>query len=648
MPNYEEYRGRNASFINPFNFVSVDLKNESYDIDKRKNIEDVKGKHSGVLKCRLIARTPIAVPDTSKVLLMGRNNKHKGYYFMRTPDGKPMIPGSSLRGVIRSTFETVTDSCFLTTDETRSITNRTKGAFKAGLLYKNNNGEIQLYNAERYIFAVKSEEPIGTKRDGTLIYNYAPDRRSQGKTLEIKEKDLAGYSYGQPVRFRPAVGSRTKKDKNGKEYPVGKYIQNIYPIKSNSTKNVNVRGIEDGYICIGEPFSGKKHFESVFCKKALEKLPTSPGGVNPLDKAVKDLEEILKIYNDERININAKNGRKFYQGRDYTSISNGSYLPVWYTIDSTNNSVYLSVASIGRFAYKKTMGNMLGKHKRCTSRENACPACRLFGMVGDKSLGTRVRISDACMDKRVQLGDLIPLKELAGPKISYLPFYLRNSQNTKDSWNYDSNSVTLAGRKYYWHNTADNAYKEYNEKKQMGERNSSMELMGVNSSFCFEVYFNGLTETELDQLIWTITLGDNREDSDLCHKIGHGKPIGLGSAKIIIESGVERAFGNGEYRVSPITINVKDEQRLGFDQNALTAIKQISDLKACSLPVTYPAVVDNNGRIYNDSYNNHASHQWFSNNYSIGKTPHKVLPPIGEQNNQNKSLRYVKEMPNRY
>ena len=170
----------------------------------------------------------------------------------------------------------------------------------------------------------------------------------------------------------------------------------------------------------------------------------------------------------------------------------------------------------------------------------------------------------------------------------------------------------------------------------------------AENHFSFEVYFNGLTETELDQLIWTITLGDNREDSDLCHKIGHGKPIGLGSAKIIIESGVERTFGNGEYRVSPITINVKDVQRLGFDQNALTAIKQISDFKACSLPVTYPAVVDNNGRIYNDSYNNHASHQWFSNNYSIGKTPHKVLPPIGEQNNQNKSLRYVKEMPNRY
>ena len=59
---------------------------------------------------------------------------------------------------------------------------------------------IPVYNAERYIFAVKSEEPIGTKRDGTLIYNYAPDRRSQGKTLEIKEKDLAGYSFYGDVK----------------------------------------------------------------------------------------------------------------------------------------------------------------------------------------------------------------------------------------------------------------------------------------------------------------------------------------------------------------------------------------------------------------------------------------------------------------
>ena len=636
MADYQEYTGRNASFINPYNFVPVNLKNNSYDGEKRKNAEEIKGNLSGVLKCKLIARTPIAVPDTAEVQLMGKDKNHKGYYFMRTPEGKPMIPGSSLRGVIRSAYETVTDSCFVTTDETKSVTYRTKNAFEAGLLYKDNSGRFQLFSAERYIFAVDSVKPVGYKRDGTPIYNYKPFRGA-GKVLHIAEKDLTKYEYGQHVYFRPGSGGYSKG-----RYLVGKYIDSI------STGTIRLRGMMDGYICIGEPFSAKKHFESVFFKKGLVKLPASSENKNPLDKAVKDLEEIIKIYNDETVNINAKKGKAFYKNRNYLSIDNDTYLPVWYMIDSVNNSVYLSVASIGRSAYKKTMGDMLGKHSRCTSRENACPACCLFGLVGDKPMGTRVRISDAVMGKALPKCDekrLIPLKELAGPKISYLPFYLRNSSNKKESWSYDSDTVTLAGRKYYWHNAKANAYLEEYYKKQMGERNASMELMDPNSIFGFEVYYNGLTETELDQLIWTLTLGDNSEKSVFCHKIGHGKPIGLGSAKITIESGIERAFENGKYSVSPMTIVVKNEQSLKFDQKAVKALKQITDINACKLPVTYPAVVDNAGNPYNDSGNNHASHQWFSDNYSFGKTPKKVLPSIGEQNDHSKSLRYVKEVP---
>ena len=638
MAKYQEYTGRNATFINPYNFVPVNLKNDSYDAEKRKNAEEIKGSLSGVLKCKLVTRTPIAIPDTTEVRLMGKNKNHKGYYFMRTPEGKPMIPGSSLRGVIRSAYETVTDSCFVTTDETKSITYRTKNAFKAGLLYKDISGKFQLFNAERYIFAVDSVEPDDYNDKGKPIYYYQPFS-SAGKVLHIEKKDLDKYAYGQHVYFRPGIGGYSK----GK-YLVGKYIDSI------STGTVRLRGMLDGYICIGEPFPSKKHFESVFCKRGSVTMPVSPWNKNPLDKAVRDLEEIIKIYNDKTVNIKAKDGKSFYQNRNYLSIENDTYLPVWYMIDPVNKSVYLSVASIGRSAYKKTMGDMLGKHSRCTSRENACPACRLFGMVGDKSMGTRVRISDAVMEKALPKCDekkLVHLKELAGPKISYMPFYLRNSSNKKESWSYDSDTVTLSGRKYYWHNEKTNAYMEESEsyKKQLGERNASMELVSSNSSFDFEVYYNRLTESELDRLIWTLTRGDNAEKSAYCHKIGHGKPIGLGSVKIIIESGIERTFINGNYSVSPITIAVKNEQSLKFDQKAVKALKQITDINACKGPVTYPAVVDNAGNYYNDEKNQHASHQWFSDNYSFGKTPKKVLPSIGEQNDQNKALRYIKEAP---
>jgi hypothetical protein len=67
-----------------------------------------------------------------------------------------------------------------------------------------------------------------------------------------------------------------------------------------------------------------------------------------------------------------------------------------------------------------------------------------------------------------------------------------------------------------------------------------MELLKPNLQFSFDVYFENITDAQLKQLVWVLTLGENpvKDDANkaiLCHKIGHGKPLGLGSAKIIAE-----------------------------------------------------------------------------------------------------------------
>lgn len=644
---YGYYHGNNDRFINPYNFVPVTFASQKYKDAKKDSEAERKAdgvRFTGVLKCELITKTPVAVPDTAAPYVFDTNgnliasadsaesfhldqNKkyHYGYHFMRDIEGHPMIPASSLRGTVRSVYEAATDSCFSTSDEKQEITFRAKNAFKPGLLHKNKSGEYELYEAERYIFIVP-------------VKGYAP--YSHVGAYRIRNDIFSLLFYGQHMWFLPLLkGGRPEEyRKNG--YVVGKLVHNIHP---------NIKpGWDDGYICIGEPFS-KKHFESIF--KKGKRISLSGFG-DQLEKAAIGLEKIIEIYNDKSVNRNAGKGKRFYQKRNYKNIGPDKFLPVWYEIDRSRHIIHLSVASIGRSAYQKTMGDMLGDHTRCKDRKMACPSCRLFGMIGENSLGSRIRFSDAVMGDIVPLpriDQFVHLKELAGPKPSYLPFYLKNSTpGVIESWSYESGNVTLSGRKFYWHNAQKNAYSEQNPAKQFGERNASMELIGENNEhrFFFDVYYDGLTERELKQLKWVLTLGENDKDSKLCYKIGHGKPIGLGSAKILINNGWQREFLTESYAVKPIDPkpdSLSDILAGGsdFDKKAIEVLRIITNVGACRLPVTYPGIVDQNGKIYNDSTNDHASHKWFSENYSFGKRPKQVLPDIGKQNDRNQALQYM-------
>jgi len=256
-----------------------------------------------------------------------------------------------------------------------------------------------------------------------------------------------------------------------------------------------------------------------------------------------------------------------------------------------------------------------------------CPACRLFGMAEEEAVASRVRFSDALLCGDSTYGKKTILKELAGPKSSYLPFYLKKPNNGE--WSYDNSGCELRGRKFYWHNLKENAAVE--PKGEKTKRNASMELIKEGREFTFSVFYNDLSEAEWKQLIWTITLGENVKDGNLCYKIGHGKPIGLGSAKLIIEQCEERSFDHesGKYvlhRDNNVSI---DDREVSFDKDALNQIRIITDVTACKgVVVDYPGIVDDRGVKYTNGDNSVASHKWFSENFTLGRDPKKSLPEI--------------------
>ena len=75
MAKKNMYKKSDRTFVNPYNFVSIDRKKI-----KQENIEETykdKGElHTGYLDCVLVAKTPLAIPDLPEGEESGGESKH--------------------------------------------------------------------------------------------------------------------------------------------------------------------------------------------------------------------------------------------------------------------------------------------------------------------------------------------------------------------------------------------------------------------------------------------------------------------------------------------------------------------------------------------------------------------------------------------
>ena len=94
--------------VNPHTFVSLGSGVE------RSN--HAKGDLSGVIHCSMKNETSLALPDLPNAVEetmigeKGKTEKHKKAPFFKV-NGKPVITGSEIKGVIRSAYETLSNSC---------------------------------------------------------------------------------------------------------------------------------------------------------------------------------------------------------------------------------------------------------------------------------------------------------------------------------------------------------------------------------------------------------------------------------------------------------------------------------------------------------------------------------------------------------
>lgn len=231
----------------------------------------------------------------------------------------------------------------------------------------------------------------------------------------------------------------------------------------------------------------------------------------------------------------------------------GRLIPVFYTPRADGSVRRLSLAQVGRMAFTQTPHSLLGEFAPC--KNDPCPTCKLFGSLTTvPNIASRVRFTDAHMVPADNATTRVTLKPLATPHPANAEFYTfppDGKMKNATPWDYDTPHVTLRGRKMYFHNprAADDpkVYTGFYQTKQ----NATFEIVKPHNVFAFKVYFDRISFTELQQLCLALNFGEN--DGDLMHKLGQGKPLGLGSIKMCIEDIYLRTVDGDGYALAPYT-----------------------------------------------------------------------------------------------
>lgn len=158
-------------------------------------------------------------------------------------------------------------------------------------------------------------------------------------------------------------------------------------------------------------------------------------------------------------------------------------------------------------------------YRHCTKRNQLCPACRIFGFLRGREVHTgKVNISDATAPQgSYELMNFITLEVLSAPKPEGRPKAYVIQQGRRN---------IVRGRKFYRHRL-DGVLTRAGGKRD--RQNKTVQPVASGAVFTFEVEYNDLREDELRLLLYALVL-----EPGLWHKVGMGKPIGLGSAHIEI------------------------------------------------------------------------------------------------------------------
>ncbi|NLG85434.1 MAG: TIGR03986 family CRISPR-associated RAMP protein [Firmicutes bacterium] len=551
-------------FLNPYNFVRTIQKSRPKEHplgDCPPPPHDRYVGLTGRITCKAKVITPLFISDSHAVREAGG---HRTYRFFQY-GGKPAIPATSLRGMVRSVFEALTNSCFAVFQK--------DGFLKGGREYR--------YSLEYRASSAVSMVParvlnVDEEKEAILELLDCIDTYPENGNLKhpMINAGLVKEAYPPNVkRFNPAKKSgRLPSEaydgmrvaalvtKQPKQHPEKRYyafhVEAVEPViegKPVSLKEDENHKLVYGWLHLTGPNIENKHDERLFFRwddknpepPELDDIPTEYlCGCDP---------EVVEEYNHhlagywERLGSNMEELSKSLP-RPSTFVApnrklkRGDLVYVLFDEKDKNRVKLLRPVAMPRLPYKHCREDFLPDHlkQRCTSYEALCPACRVFGWVHEKAeevgrdrptaYAGRVRFDHGVIEEPFQTEGEITLAILSTPKPTTTPFYLLDSNGNPNPYvDYDTEGARLRGRKMYRHHEKANP-DEYQRTVRDRQNRTITGALKPGTEFTFTVEFENLAPVELGALLYALEL-----EGEMVHRLGLAKPLGFGSVKVQVE-----------------------------------------------------------------------------------------------------------------
>lgn len=588
-----EASSRGYRFLNPYNFVRTANPPHTSDPDTWLLARCAPPPHdryiglTGKIECTLEAVTPLFVADPGTLQPKESDPKgHKTYQFFRYPaadahSSAPAIPGTSLRGVLRSTFEAATNSCYAHFDYDKRLSYHLAAAEALKLV----PARVEQDSGGRwYLHLMTGTAALNIQDRPERLYagrieRYAalrPGRRSKQPSEAprsfapvelggLKHKDEC-WVIAEELRF-PPVWSVLKVAPSHQDF--------------DGSRLGPRQRILHGYLCITNQNIESKRFERFFFRESpsvneAKYVPLPDDVRTKYVELVRDYQErhaaTVKhwkdinfppdkpmVVKDERGPAKLEAAFSRFILEDKAELQGGDL--VYAKLIGTPQAPqvqYIVPVAVPRVGYESKVAHLLPSHlHKCTEYEALCPACRTFGWVygAEKDAAElpiekrtayagRIRVSHAQLTNGAEVQPFTThLAILSSPKPTTTRFYLKPRQGDpqpgvddfRSGYDYEGN--LLRGRKFYRHHghTGERDYwldraREYVARTKPSEQNRTLQdALPPGARFTFSIDFENLAPVELGALLWSLQL-----EGGQFHRIGLGKPLGFGSVRIAV------------------------------------------------------------------------------------------------------------------
>lgn len=459
---------------------------------------------SGSINIKLTNKTGLLVGANSS---RTNDNSPSLVSWAKTPDGKPVIPGSSLKGMLRSFLEAATFAKFKQVDDNRYA-------------YRDISGSKTTYSKVLQDTNEQAAWLSFNSTKGEWQYRRCNHTRMYGK-------DLNGYLKTQKIEKKVDnnLSTQTTFDKY-KIWPLNKpnirfSMGEYFTQKNNKPRNCAVNlgsGEHEGIpVFTGyRPGKGKDlDFNYMFYEVSNNAEPITTKLVN----------QMFAAHDEELIKYLKEKGHPQYGIPIFIRESKGRNRAI----------IALGLAKMPKMLYDESVGGLANTQQAgFINNDVSFDLCELmFGTLRDYGAGlkSRVSFSDAQCTNNTGLetsGAVI----LGQPQASYLNAYLEQSHKNGDvrgELAMYSKGSTLAGWKRY---PAQAKFKAHLPEDLIRRTNvqSQLELLSPGAEFTGKIVFHNLKPVELGALLWALNPNEK-----FYHGLGHGKSLGAGAVQLTAE-----------------------------------------------------------------------------------------------------------------